>query len=153
MLTEFKGPSRSTKIFTMKKSIYITSQDKQRLEDLLAEAEARDPSKREELKGLREEVQRALIVNPKEIPPDVITMNSRAELCDLDTGERVVFTLVFPWEADVDLEKISILAPIGSGMLGYRVGDEFEWKVPEGVRRMKVVKVYYQPEAAGDFHR
>ena len=98
-------------------------------------------------------MRRAVIVDPKKIPSDVITMNSRAELRDLDTEETVVFTLVFPWEADVDLGKISILAPIGSGMLGYRVGDEFEWKVPEGVRRMKVMKVYYQPEAAGDFDR
>jgi regulator of nucleoside diphosphate kinase len=68
-------------------------------------------------------------------------------------AETVTFSLVFPPQANVDEEKISVLAPIGAGMLGYRVGDEFEWKVPEGVRRMKVTKVHYQPEAAGDFHR
>ena len=137
----------------MKNSIYVTSQDKQRLQDLLAETAASGPRQRGDWEALADELRRAVIVDPKKIPSDVITMNSRAELRDLDTEETVVFTLVFPWEADVDLGKISILAPIGSGMLGYRVGDEFEWKVPEGVRRMKVMKVYYQPEAAGDFDR
>ena len=137
----------------MKSTIYITSQDKQRLEELLAEAAVFDARKQGDLKALEEELRRAVIVDPKEAPADVITMNSRAELIDLDTGETVIFTLVFPPEANIDEEKISVLAPIGAGMLGYRVGDEFEWKVPEGVRRMKVTKVHYQPEAAGDFHR
>ena len=137
----------------MKSTIYITSQDKQRLEELLAEAAVFDPRKQGDLKALVEELRRAVIVDPKEVPVDVITMNSRAELIDLDSGETVTFSLVFPPQANIDEEKISVLAPIGAGMLGYRAGDEFEWKVPEGVRRMKVTKVHYQPEAAGDFHR
>jgi regulator of nucleoside diphosphate kinase len=137
----------------MKKSIYITTQDKQRLEDLLAEAAISDPRHQGDLKALEAELRRAVIVEPDKVPADVITMNSRAELVDLDTRETVTFTLVFPPEANVDEEKISVLAPIGAGMLGYRVGDEFEWKVPAGVRRMKMVKVHYQPEAAGDFDR
>ena len=137
----------------MKSTIYITSQDKQRLEELLAEVADSDPRKQGDLKALEEELRRAVIVDPKEVPADVITMNSRAELIDLDSGETVTFTLVFPPEANIEEERISVLAPIGAGMLGYRVGDEFEWKVPEGVRRMKVTKVHYQPEAAGDFHR
>lgn len=68
---------------------------------------------------------------------------------DLDTGETVTFTFVFPQDADLVEEKISVLASMGGGMLGYRVGDEFEWNVPQGVRRMKVSKVHYQSEAAG----
>jgi regulator of nucleoside diphosphate kinase len=132
----------------MKKSIYVTSQDKQRLQDLLAATAASDPRQQGDWKKLAEELSRAIIVEPNEVPPDVITMNSRAELVDLDAGETVTFTLVFPQDASVDEEKISVLAPIGAGMLGYRVGDEFEWKVPAGVRRMKVRKVHYQPEAA-----
>jgi regulator of nucleoside diphosphate kinase len=137
----------------MKSTIYITSQDKQRLEELLTEAAGFDQRKQGDLKALAEELRRAVIVDPKEVPADVITMNSRAELIDLNSGETVTFSLVFPPQANIDEEKISVLAPIGAGMLGYRVGDEFEWKVPEGVRRMKVTKVHYQPEAAGDFHR
>ena len=137
----------------MKNSIYITSQDKQRLEELLAEVSVSDPRQRGDLKLLEEELRRAVIVEPKEIPGDVITMNSRAELIDLDTRETVTFTLVFPRDSNVEEEKISVLAPIGAGMLGYRIGDEFEWRVPDGVRHMKVTNVHYQPEAAGDFDR
>ena len=137
----------------MKNSIYITSQDKQRLEELLAEVSVSDPRQRGDLKLLEEELRRAVIVEPKEIPGDVITMNSRADLIDLDTRETVTFTLVFPRDSNVEEEKISVLAPIGAGMLGYRIGDEFEWRVPDGVRHMKVTNVHYQPEAAGDFDR
>jgi regulator of nucleoside diphosphate kinase len=137
----------------MKNSIHVTSQDKQRLEDLLAEVEVSDPRKQGDLKALVEELHRAVIVESKDVPGDVITMNSRAEIRDLDSGETVAFTLVFPSEANIDDEKISILAPIGAGMLGYRVNDKFEWKVPDGIRRMKVTKIHYQPEAAGDFDR
>ena len=136
-----------------KNSIYVTSQDKQLLEDLLMEVEASDPRKHGDLKALTEELHRAVIVDPKDVFSDVITMNSRAEMRDLESGETVAFTLVFPSEANIDEEKISVLAPIGAGMLGYRVGDEFEWNVPGGLRRMKVTKVDYQPEAAGDFDR
>lgn len=134
-------------------SIYVTSQDKRRLEDLLMEVQVSDPRKHGDLKALTEELRRAVIVDSKDVPSDVITMNSRAEILDLESGETVAFTLVFPSEANIDEEKISVLAPIGAGMLGYSVGDEFEWNVPGGVRRMKVIKVDYQPEAAGDFDR
>ena len=125
----------------------------QRLEDLLAEVAVSNPRARGDLNALVEEVHRATIVDPKDVPPDVITMNSRADILDLDSGETVTFTLVFPSEANVEEEKISVLAPIGAGMLGYRMSDEFEWNVPAGVRRMKVIRVHYQPEAAGDFDR
>ena len=136
-----------------KNPIHITSQDKQRLEDLLAEVAVSDSRKHGDLNALLEELRRAVIVDPKEISNDVITMNSRADLLDLESSEPVTFTLVFPAEANIDEEKISVLAPIGAGMLGYRVGDEFEWKVPAGLRRMRVTRVAYQPEAAGDFDR
>ena len=136
-----------------KNAIYVTSQDKQRLEDLLMEIEVSDPREHGDLKALTRELHRAVVVDPKDVFNDVITMNSRAEMRDLETGETVAFALVFPSEANIDEEKISVLAPIGAGMLGYRVGDEFEWNVPGGLRRMKVTKVEYQPEAAGDFDR
>src|ERR1043166_9584743 len=133
---------------TTKKPIHITSHDKRLLEDLLAESEALRSQPRVDLKALAEELKRAVIVEPREVPDDVITMTSRAEMLDLDTGETVTFTLVFPSQANIEEEKISVLAPIGAGMLGYRVGDEFEWQVPDGVRRMRVTQIHYQPEAA-----
>lgn len=82
------------------------------------------------------------------VPRDVITMHSTACLSDLDTEEEFVYTLVFPHEADIRQGKISVLAPIGTAMLGYRVGTVFEWPVPDGMRRLHIKEVLYQPEAA-----
>lgn len=73
-------------------------------------------------------------------------MNSHAELLDLDTNERMEFTLVYPAEAQIEEGKISVLAPLGTAMIGYRVGDEFEWIVPYGQRRFRVTAVEFQPE-------
>ena len=131
--------------------IHITSQDKARLEDLLAEVKTERAHSCGDLEGLAAELHRAVVVDPHEVPHDVITMNSSADLVDLDTGETITLTLVFPADADIEQNKISVLAPIGAGMLGYRVGDEFQWSVPQGVRRIKVFKIHYQPEAAGVF--
>jgi regulator of nucleoside diphosphate kinase len=103
---------------------------------------------RSEMTALRGELARAEIVSPEKVPPRVITMNSRAELLDLDTNESMDFTLVFPSDANIEEGKISVLAPLGTAMLGYRVGDEFEWIVPYGRRRLKVTAVHFQPEAA-----
>ena len=136
-----------------KQPIHITSQDKGRLQDLLAEVAVSDPRKQGELNALLDELRRAVIVDPKEVSNDVITMNSRADLLDVESGETVTFTLVFPAEANIEEGRISVLAPIGAGMLGYRVEDEFEWNVPAGIRRMRVTRVDYQPEAVGDFDR
>ena len=137
----------------MARPIIVTIQDKRRLEDLLERAAASGARARGDFDSLVEELRRATIVEPAGVPADVITMNSCAELQDVETGETESFTLVFPTEANIEASKISVLAPIGAGMLGYRVGDEFAWRVPAGVRRMKVLKVHYQPEAAGDFDR
>jgi regulator of nucleoside diphosphate kinase len=78
-------------------------------------------------------------------------MNSRAELLDLETGERMEFTLVCPADANIEEGKISVLAPLGAAMIGYRVGDEFEWSVPYGERRFRVTAVRFQPET--EFNR
>jgi len=106
----------------------------------------------EYLNRLEEELDRAEVVEPKDIPPDVITMRSTVRLNDLSTGKEMVYWLAFPTEANYDEGKISILAPVGTAMLGYRRGDVIEWEVPLGVRRLKVEKVLYQPEANGDYH-
>jgi regulator of nucleoside diphosphate kinase len=103
----------------------------------------------EHLKGLEAELNRSKRVAGDKVPPDVITMHSRAHLIDLESGEELIYTLVFPHEADIRQDKISVLAPIGTAMLGYRVGDVFEWPVPDGLRRLQVKGMLYQPEAAG----
>ena len=99
-----------------------------------------------ELRPLENELKRAQIVPSEEVPPDVITMNTRAELLDLESGERMEFTLVLQADANINDGKISVLAPLGTAMLGYRAGDTFEWRIPYGIRRLKVINVHFQPE-------
>lgn len=140
--------SHSTQNTSMKKrTIIMTAIDHEALTYAIAAARKLSERGRSETNALETEIARAQIVDASDLPPDVITMNSRAELLDLDTGERMEFTLVFPIDADIEAGKISILAPLGTAMLGYRVGDEFEWPVPYGLRRLKVTHVHFQPEA------
>jgi regulator of nucleoside diphosphate kinase len=101
-----------------------------------------------ELRLLENELKRARIVAPEDVPPDVITMNARAELLDLESGEPMEFTLVLQADANINDGKISVLAPLGTAMLGHRVGEEFVWHVPHGLRRLKVIKLHFQPEAS-----
>ncbi len=135
------------------RTIYITEYDMTRLRKLIAEAKHLDRRGNEYLENLEAELSRAVLVAPTAIPDDVVTMNSKVRLVDLDTQEEMIYTLVFPDEADLAQEKISVLAPIGTAMLGYRVGDTFAWKVPDGIVRWQVNEVLYQPEAAGDWRR
>ena len=131
--------------------IFITEQDLERLRKLLIKQRSSAGSS-EYLQRLQGELEKAALVDPTEVPADVVTMNSTVELLDLDSGVTEIRTLVFPDEADVEQAKVSVLAPIGTAMLGYRVGDTFEWKVPAGTRRLKITRLLYQPEAAGDWH-
>lgn len=133
------------------KKIHITELDRRRLLDLILNAQSGGYRGSIYLEKLRGELARAQIVAPREIPSDVITMNSKVALVDLDTQEEEIYTLVYPENANAGEGKISILAPVGTAMLGYRVGDVFEWDVPAGKRRLRVDKILYQPEAAGDY--
>jgi len=128
--------------------IYITEADMQRLRPLIEGMK----NSRDDLRALETELKQARIVAPADVPPDVITMNTKARLRDLDTGEEMVFTVVFPGNASIEHDRISVVAPIGTAMLGHRVGDEFSWEVPAGLVRLRVEEVLYQPEAAGHYH-
>ena len=128
--------------------IIMSAADHEELSCVVAAAHRMSERGRAEVAALQHELERATVVAPGDVPPDVITMNSRADLLDLHTGERMEFTLVYPAEADIEEGRISVLAPLGAAMLGYRVGDHFEWVVPYGGRRLKVIAVRFQPEAA-----
>jgi regulator of nucleoside diphosphate kinase len=99
--------------------------------------------------SLRHELNRARIVPAREIGRRVVTMQSRVLLEDADTHESMTYTLVQPELADFEAGRLSVLAPIGTAILGYREGDVVEWPVPAGVRRIRIRKVLYQPEADG----
>jgi regulator of nucleoside diphosphate kinase len=131
-------------------TIRVTTQDKLRLTRLLSEVDTSGED-REHLEDLRHELSRAKVVPPIEMSRDVVTMKSRVRVVDLDDMHELVYTIVYPHEADYASGRISILAPLGTALLGYREGDTIEWQVPGGRRRLKIDAVLYQPEASGDF--
>jgi regulator of nucleoside diphosphate kinase len=134
------------------RQIYITELDRKRLQERLLSSGKIAEKDKENLAELEQELLRAEIVSPREIPDDVITMNATVRLRDLATKKELTYTLVFPSDADAAQNRISVLAPIGTALIGYRVGDVITWKVPGGLRKLRVEKIIYQPEAAGDYH-
>lgn len=131
-------------------AICVTERDKQRLTTILGGL-ATDGEDREHLDDLRQELERAMVVVPTQVPPDVVTMRSRVRVTDLDDGRELEYEIVYPYEANYDKGKISILAPLGTALLGYRRGDTVEWQVPGGRRRLRIETIVYQPEAEGNF--
>lgn len=94
------------------------------------------------------------MVDPEEIPPTVVTMNSTVRFRVESSAEEFCLTLVYPKDVDTSGEKISILAPVGSALLGLAQGDEIEWPKPGGgVLRVRIVEVTYQPERSGEYYR
>ena len=134
------------------RKIFITKFDKERLEELISVVDAFGKNGREDLTALKTELSRAKIVPSIKVPSDIITMNTRVILYDMDTSKQMTYTLVFPRDANIDEGKISVLAPLGTAILGYSVGETVEWQVPAGKRHIRIEKILYQPEASGDFH-
>lgn len=134
------------------RTIYITEPDLERLRELVGVARSCSELDQESLKALQAELDRASVVQAQAVPSDVITMHSQVRVRDLTTGEQMLFTLVYPRGADLEQGKISVMAPLGTALLGYRAGDVLDWRVPDGVHRLQIVEVVYQPEAAGHFH-
>ena len=100
--------------------------------------------------ALESELQRAIVVAQREIPADVVTMNSEVVYEDADAGTRRTVRVVYPKDADAAAGRVSILAPVGAALLGLRVGQEITWRVANGLKRLRVVELRYQPESAGD---
>lgn len=129
-----------------KKKIVITAHDHSRLEDIFQSAFVEAFYDKPYLADLRREIDMAEIVESEELPADVVTMHSTVRLRDMQTKEEETYTLVYPEEANIAEGKISILAPIGTAVLGYRVGDTVRWKVPSGLSRWRIEEVVAQPE-------
>jgi len=130
--------------------IVLTSRDFDRLEALLAALPANSfPGKA----AFEAELERAEIVEPDQIPPNVVTMNSTVRFTIADSGKEFSLTLAYPKDAG-HADRVSVLAPVGSALLGLAVGDELEWPTPGGGRAtVRVIDVVYQPERAGELHR
>lgn len=130
-----------------KHNITISSADLDRLFELIDSSSMDWQIPRQSLEVLEGELARATIVEPSELPRDVVAMNSTVWFRDLDTEEIECYELVFPPNADVFHDRISVLAPIGTALLGFRLGDVVEWRVPQGRRRLEITKVVQQQVA------
>lgn len=119
--------------------IYITRDDYSKLRLLIATALYSNTSTA--LATLRDELDRAAVIDPTAFPTDVVSMNSTVEFEDLGTSEIEEYTIAFPESADVERKRISVLAPIGTALLGCRVGDIVKWSTPGGIRQLKVRRV------------
>lgn len=128
--------------------IVVTRTDLERLRLLLETTRARRRWEEAHLLALAEELENAEIVEPGEVPEDVVTMRSRVRVLDMVSHEPATYTLCYPIEANLESGKLSVLAPIGTALLGYREGDVVEWPVPGGVRVLKIERILHQPEAA-----
>lgn len=120
--------------------IVITRPDLERLRAVLGSRNG-SPRDREHLLDLREELDQARIVGAEEVPAAVVTLDSEVRVRDGETGVRSDYTLVSPAHADVRSGHVSVLAPLGTALLGYREGDEVEWQMPGGVRRLQIERV------------
>lgn len=135
----------------MKKQLPITmsSLDWIRLDRLLNS----EPHHRQlSLDALRHELDRASVIEPVEIPPDVVTMNSTVKFVDEAAGTNFELTLVYPDAAGAP-GTVSVLAPVGSALLGLSVGQSIDWQLPDGrMANLRVIEIIRQPEAIGLYH-
>jgi regulator of nucleoside diphosphate kinase len=136
-----------TRAGTKRPEITVSMADLERLEGLLGELRGAAP---EIADGLRSELDRARIVEPEDVPPDVVTMNSTVRFTDEETGKEFERTLCYPHEATGGSDKVSILAPLGSALLGLSVGQTIDWPVPGGrTARIRILDVVSQPGRPG----
>ncbi len=130
--------------------IVITEFDHTRLDQLL-EGRRRAGLDSPNLDELEMELERAQVVKPTEVPANVVTMNTEVQLVDLDKGDKLSLTVVFPKDADIHAGRISVLAPMGLALLGCRESEEVEWQTPSRKRRLRIERIVFQPEASGQF--
>jgi regulator of nucleoside diphosphate kinase len=131
--------------------ITISSLDSIRLFKLI---ESLKTKKMVGISELEEELARANIVEPTEVPPTIVTMNSTVKFTVESSRDEFMMTLVYPKDLDLSGDKISILAPVGSALLGLSQGDEIEWPKPGGgLIKIKIKEIFYQPERAGEYNR
>jgi regulator of nucleoside diphosphate kinase len=121
--------------------LFITESDFLELNNLIESVKRFFRRDHEHLSSLEEELNRAEVVRPNRLPANVVTMNSQVRITDLDTGQQTVYTLSFPHQADIEHNRISVLAPIGTALLGYRTGTVLQVHVPRGRKRLRIEEV------------
>lgn len=132
--------------------LIINSLDYARIKRSISDAKQFKSINKTEAEKLMNELDSATIVDPEAIPSNVVTMNSIVKLSFLDSNKQVQFQVVYPDQANLKENKISIFSPIATALIGYKVKDEIEWIVPAGLTRIRIDEIIYQPESAGDYH-
>ncbi len=133
------------------KKVTLTKNDYTRIYKAITDAKNSKTINSNEAEKLLSELSKAEIVPSEKIDKDVVTMNSEVKLFFENTQKEQSFKIVYPQDANLKENKISIFSPIATALIGYRIGDEIEWIVPSGMTKIKIVELLYQPEAAGDF--
>jgi regulator of nucleoside diphosphate kinase len=136
----------------MKPKILITERDRGRLDALLSQLRADVDIRQDDIDDLAQRVEAATVIPGEDAPRSLVTMNSLVGLRDLGVNEKFSCILVYPDDPDLVRHKVSVHVPLGSGMLGARVGDTIDCQVDDRLRQLRVERVFYQPEAARDFH-
>jgi len=133
------------------KKVTLTKNDYTRIYKAITDAKNSKTINSNEAEKLLSELSKAEIVPSEKIDKDVVTMNSEVKLFFENTQKEQLFKIVYPQDANLKENKISIFSPIATALIGYKIGDEIEWIVPGGMTKIKIVDLIYQPEAAGDF--
>jgi regulator of nucleoside diphosphate kinase len=131
--------------------LIINSLDYSRIKKCISDAKQFRSINEGEAEKLMNELNSAKIVMPEKIPSDVVTMNSIVKLSFLNNNKQVQFQIVYPEQANLKENKISIFSPIATALIGYKIKDEIEWIVPAGLTKIRIDEIVYQPEAAGDY--
>jgi regulator of nucleoside diphosphate kinase len=132
--------------------VLITERDRVSLLGVLTRLREWGETSPDDLNALAERLESATVIDADDVPRSIVTMNSLVGLRDLDLDEKFCCTLSYPEDSNVVKHKVSGTVPLGRRMLGAREGDTIECPVPSGLRSLRVERVYYQPEAARDFH-
>ena len=127
--------------------IHMTEKDLLRIKHILSFQKSAD------FENLEIELDRAKIISDLEVPPDLVTMNSKVKFLNLHDDKEMTVTIVYPPEANFTEGRISVLASLGAALIGLRVNQEINWKFPDGkTKTLKILEVLYQPEANQHWH-
>jgi len=132
--------------------IILNKLDYARIKKRISTAKQFKTINQRESEKLLTELSSAKVVEPEKIPSNVVTMNSIVKLSFINKRKQVQFQIVYPENANVKENKISIFSPVGTALIGYKVNDEIEWQMPSGVARLRIDELVYQPESSGDYN-
>lgn len=132
--------------------IVLSRLDYTRIQNYITNARQAGSINISEAKNLIGELNKAKVINPEEVPGDLVTMNSIVKITFMHSQKQLQFQIVYPGQANLKENRISIFSPIATALIGYSVGSEIEWMVPTGATKIRIDEIIYQPEAAGEFN-